>query len=147
MSKSRTTLGCFEIVSLPNLGVYEEFAKIDSGAYTGALHCSDIKVVRRGPDKRRVLKFTPLGDPKLSTETDRFITTSVRSASGHLQKRHIVETEIVIQGITYPMRIGLSDRSEMKRSILIGRRFLRKNNMLVDVRINEEYDDEGENTK
>lgn len=147
MSKSRPTVGCFEFVSLPGLGVHDECAKIDSGAYTGALHCSDIKVVRRGTDKKRILKFTPLGDPQLATETEMFTTTSVRSASGHLQKRHVIETEIVVQGISYPMRIGLSDRSEMKRSILIGRRFLRKHNMLVDVRINEEYDDEGENTK
>lgn len=144
---SGKTLGCFEVVSLPGLGVSDQFAKIDSGAYSGALHCSGIKVVRRGPDKRRILKFTPLGDPDLATETETFLETSVRSASGHLQKRYIIDTEVIIQGSAYPIRIGLSDRSEMKRPILIGRRFLRENNMLVDVRINEEYDDEGENTK
>jgi hypothetical protein len=52
-----------------------------------------------------------------------------------------------VQGKVYPIRIGLSDRSDMKRSVLIGRRFLRENDMLVDVRVHDEYDDEGENTR
>jgi hypothetical protein len=138
------TLGCLECVSLPKLGVRKQWAKIDTGAYSGALHCSDIKVVRRGLVRKRYLKFTPLGDPKLATETDTFIKTWVRSASGHKATRYLIDTKIEVQGAIYPVRIGLSDRSEMKRPILLGRRFIRENNMLVDVRINQEEDDEGE---
>lgn len=140
-------IGCFENVSLPELKVSNELAKIDTGAFSGALHCTDIKVVRRGLVRKRILKFVPLGDPELATETDTFIKTYVRSATGHRVKRFIIDTTIEIQGQVYPIRIGLSDRSDMKRSVLIGRRFLRDNNLLVDVRINQEYDDEGENSK
>ena len=138
------TLGCLEPVSLPQLGVAEVFAKVDTGAFSGALHCTDIKVVRRGVVRKRYLKFTPLGNQKLATETDTFMKTYVRSATGHRIKRYIVDTQIIIQGRTYPIRIGLSDRSDLKRPVLIGRRFLRENSMLVDVRINQELDDEGE---
>jgi hypothetical protein len=141
------TVGCFEPVDLPVLGVHAEIAKIDTGAYSGALHCTDIKVVRRGILRKRILKFTPLGDPKLATETDTFIKTYVRSATGHRIKRYIIDTTITIQKKTYPIRIGLSDRTDLKRSVLIGRRFLRRNNLLVDVRINQEHDDEGENSR
>jgi hypothetical protein len=35
----------------------------------------------------------------------------------------------------------------MKKQVLIGRRFLRENNMLVDVNLNTAYDDEGEITQ
>ncbi|HEX8182779.1 MAG TPA: RimK/LysX family protein [Candidatus Saccharimonadales bacterium] len=140
-------VGCFEPVDLPDLGVKSEIAKIDTGAYSGALHCTDIKIIRRGIVRKRILKFTPLGQSSLATETDVFVQTHVRSATGHRIKRYIVDTTIVIHGIKYPIRIGLADRSDLKRSVLIGRRFLRENNLLVDVRFNEELDDEGDNTR
>ena len=141
------TIGCFEKVSISSLGVNGVWAKIDTGAFSGALHCSDIRIVRRGDDRRRILKFTPLGRAKLATETDTFMSTYVRSATGHRVKRYIIDTTIEIVGNEYPIRIGLSDRDKMKRPVLIGRRFLRDNNIVVDVRINQEYDDEGENTR
>lgn len=147
LKRSSAIVGCFEYVSLPVLGVASELAKIDTGAYSGALHCTDVKIVRRGLIRKRILKFTPLGDPSLATETDKFIKTNVRSTSGHRLKRYIIDTTIEIQGKRYPIRIGISDRSDMKRNVLIGRRFLRENNMLVDVRINKEHDDEGENSR
>ncbi len=145
--RSRNTIGCLEPVSLPELGVYDVLAKIDTGAFSGALHCTDVKVVRKGPSKRRVLRFNPLGNPKLHYETDQFEETYVRSATGHRQKRFIITTNIKCGGRLYETKIGVSDRSDMKRPVLIGRRFLRENKLLVDVRINSELDDEGENTR
>jgi hypothetical protein len=147
MTDVRVTVGCLEHVGLPGLGIQKELAKIDTGAYSGALHCTDIRTVRRGLIRKRILKFTPLGDPALATETGKFIKTYVRSASGHRIKRYIIDTTIELQGKTYPIRIGLSDRTDLKRNVLIGRRFLRENNILVDVRVNQQYDDEGENTR
>jgi hypothetical protein len=146
-SNNSKVVGCLEMVSMPALGVSAELAKIDTGAFSGALHCTDVRVVRRGVIRKRILKFTPLGNPDLATETDEFIKTYVRSSTGHRIKRFIIDTTIVLQGQEYPIRIGLSDRSDLKRHVLIGRRFLRQNNLLVDVRINQEYDDEGENSR
>lgn len=145
MTNTTNTVGCFEYVDFPEFKISAELAKIDTGAYSGALHCTDIKIVRRGG--QRVLKFTPLGDVRLQQETANFMTTYVRSASGHRLLRRVVDTTIRLGGKEYAIRIGLSDRSDMKKQVLIGRRFLRDNNILVDVRLNAEYDDEGENTK
>lgn len=140
------TIGCFEVVSFQDLGVENEWAKIDTGAYSGALHCTDIKVYRRGLMRRRVLKFTPLGNPELATETTKFICSEVTSSNGAASKRYLIDTQVQIGGQTYPIRIGIADRSGLKRNILIGRRFLRVNNFLVDVRINQEHDDDGGNS-
>jgi hypothetical protein len=137
-------LGCLEIVQLPEYGVQNVLAKIDTGAYSGAIHCTNIKVVRRGIKREKVLQFVPLGEKQFAQETKDFQKTFVRSATGHRVTRYLVDTTIQLGNQTYPIRIGLADRSEMKRSILIGRRFLRENNLIVDVRINQEYDDEGE---
>lgn len=144
---TKVTVGCLEPVSIRGLGVIDVLAKVDTGAFSGALHCTDIKIVRRGIIRKRYLKFTPLGKPELATETDVFLKTRIRSATGHQVRRYLINTEIEIQGVRYPILIGLSDRSDMKREVLLGRRFLRENNILVDVRVNQELDDEGESTK
>jgi hypothetical protein len=144
---TETTVGCLEMVSFPELAIDETLAKIDTGAFSGALHCTDIHVVKRGADKRRILKFLPLGKPELAYETDQFEGTYVRSSTGHRVKRYLITTSMVINHHTYQMKIGLSDRADMKREVLIGRRFLRENDLLVDVRRHCELDDEGENTR
>lgn len=144
MNMSRTVVGSFEQVSLPELGLKGILAKVDTGAFSGAVHCTDIKVIRRGLTRKRILCFVPAGRPELATETDTFIKRYVRSATGHRVKRYLIQTTITIKGKSYPLEIGLSDRSDMKYPILLGRRFLREQNMLVDVGLNVQYDDEGE---
>lgn len=147
MKKRALILGSFEVVTLPQFNLSDVVAKIDTGAYSGAVHCTDIKVMRRGVMRKRILQFTPAGNPKLRTETDTFIKKYVRSSSGHRVARYLIPTEIIIAGQSYKAVIGISDRSDMKKQVLIGRRFLRENNMLVDVSLNTEYDDEGEITQ
>ena len=147
MLNRKKIIGCLEPVSFPELGVSNTLAKVDTGAFSGALHCTDIKVVRRGKHKQRVLKFTPVGNPALAQETTEFERAFVRSATGHRQRRYIITTTIECDGHVYTTQIGLSNRRDMKREVLLGRRFLRENNILVDVRINKELDDERESTK
>jgi hypothetical protein len=147
MSDNRLTLGSFECVSLPKVGLVDILAKVDTGAYSGAIHCTDIRVVRRGALRKPVLCFTPAGKTGLATETDKFVRKYVRSATGHRLRRYLIQTEITLKGKTYQAEIGLSDRSDMKYQVLLGRRFLRDNNMLVDVGLNAQYDDKGDTIK
>lgn len=147
MIRRKKIIGCLEYVGFPELGISSALAKVDTGAFSGSVHCTDIKVVRKGKNKERVLKFTPLGNKSLAQETTDFEETYVRSATGHRQKRFIIVTKITCGGKEYSTKIGLSDRSDMRREVLLGRRFLRENDIKVDVRINSELDDEGENTK
>lgn len=132
------TVGSFETVSFPALGINGSVAKIDTGAYSGAIGCRNIRLVRRGG--KRYLQFLPGRRSRKVYETEAFFVKTVRSSNGQKQKRYLIETEIRIRNQTYPVTIGLSDRSEMKYEILIGRKFLRENNFLVDVRLNQEYD-------
>jgi D-alanine-D-alanine ligase-like ATP-grasp enzyme len=139
---SKHTLGSFEKVSIPSLGIKDTIAKIDTGAYSGALSCSEAKVVRKGG--RKVLQFSPGLRSKKVYETDKFSQKHVRSSNGQRERRYLIETELVIGDRTYPVAITLSDRSDMKHEILIGRRFLREHNLLVDVTLNQEYDTDSE---
>lgn len=134
-----TIFGSFEHVSVPALGITDTIAKIDTGAYSGALHCSDIRLIRKS-DGEKVLRFTPSDNHNQPMEVATFTTKHVRSSSGHRVKRYVIEIEMVIHEKPYSMKIGLSNRSDMQREVLIGRRFLREHNILVDVRINQELD-------
>ena len=143
ISDTTITVGSFEYVSLPGLKMDNIVAKIDTGAYSGAIHCTDIQVVRRVTDNMKVLRFKPSNQHDNVFEFEHFKAVNVRSSSGHQIKRYLIETDIIIKHKQYTIRIGLTDRSDMQREVLIGRRFLRQHNMLVDVRINQELDNDG----
>lgn len=138
----RTTVGGFEKVSLPELGIKDWIAKIDTGAYSGAIGCGSIGLTKK--DGKKVLQFSPGKRSKKVYETDTFFVKKVKSSNGQQEKRFIIETNVQLQGKSYPMMISLSDRSDMKHEILIGRRFLREHNLIVDVSLNQEYDTDRE---
>lgn len=124
-------LGAFENVSFPEFNMPGIRAKIDTGAYTGALHCTKIAEVESPTGK--ILRFSPFDHPEVEIAKDDFVVRHVRSSNGDREKRYFINTEIIVQGVTYPIILSLANRSEMKWPVLIGRRFLRSNHFLVDV--------------
>jgi len=140
--QSTPIFGIIEHAIFPELGIDDVPVKIDTGAYSGALHCASIEVARNAAGQK-VLRFTPIHDQAKTVELTRFLRAQVRSSNGHLSDRYLIDTPVLIQGRQYTIRIGLSDRSTMKTDVLIGRRFLRQNGILVDVRINQDEDDDG----
>ena len=138
--ESNQIFGSFEFVNMPLFGISNTVAKIDTGAYSGALHCSEICEYTRKSDGKKVLKFTPFNETPNSVELIKYVKSYVRSSTGHRIRRYLFDTNIVIKDKKYSIRIGLSDRSDMNYEVLIGRRFLRENNILVDTRINQELD-------
>lgn len=135
---NRVIVGGIEPVSLPQLGVSEVLAKVDTGAWSGALHCTHIRVI---DDE---LSFWPLGLKELKTRIRDFEVVNVRSANGQEAKRYLIPVEIIVGGVSYESVIGLNNRSRMSREMLLGRRFLIENNIMVDVARTKELDSEAE---
>jgi hypothetical protein len=125
----KNIIGTFEQVGFPEFHNDTVTAKIDTGAYTGAIHCSSIE--ERHVEDGKVLVFSPLGTDK-TVQKDEFIIKYVRSSNGKRQKRYFIATHIVINDTVYDITLSLANRSEMKWPVLIGRRFLKKYNFLVD---------------
>lgn len=135
-------LGIIEPIEFPGLGVSRVLAKIDTGAYSGALHCESIEEVKDENGKKH-LKIVPIDPTYPPVLISRYAKVVARSSTGHMEQRYIATLDVVIKGKKYDIRIGLTRRTMMNVKVLVGRRFLRKNNMLVDVTINQELDTDG----
>ncbi len=134
-------VGAFEPVILPELGSTKYLAKVDTGAYRGAVHVDEIIMTEAGD------AIVELSGQKFSFSADRIKNVWVKSASGHRSSRVVVTTPVVVQGKTYQTWVGLTNRQKMKFPMLIGRYFLRENNILVDVNRNNQYDTDGRRSK
>lgn len=129
-------VGRYEHVSIPKLGLDGLVAKVDTGAYSGALHCSRI-VERQRKDGTRVLvvdvldpSYGPLFRPKL--RFSKYTRKKVRSSNGAIQMRYTVKLPFQLGPLLYRATITLANRSEMRAPILLGRKFLSRR-FVVDV--------------
>lgn len=131
----KTTVGRKELVDFPLLGLKAIEAKIDTGAYSTALHAH--KIWTELIDGREVLHFELLdpGNPAYQDvilTTARFYRKNVRSSNGRIEKRFIIKTTIVLGGKKRKTDVSLTNREKMRFPVLIGRKVL-KNGFLVDV--------------
>ncbi|HCX22583.1 MAG: ATP-dependent zinc protease [Flammeovirgaceae bacterium] len=129
--REKKVIGRSDKVDLPDLGIMEANAKVDTGAYTSSIHCKKIKI------NEGILSFQLPTEIEGKSVVKKFQTRdyyqkSIKSSNGESQKRYIIKTHIVIFGKSYLAEFSLSDRSLMKNPILLGRKLL-KDRFLVDV--------------
>lgn len=129
------TIGRALQVNLPLLGIEALPAKVDTGAFNGALHASRIREVT---DKQGVkhLRFSPLGSRGHTIEIDTYHKRRVKSSNGLTDTRYAIDTDVKIMDQTYPITLTLTNRRLMRYQMLIGRSFLRLHGFLVDVNHN-----------
>lgn len=135
MEGLRQIIGRFDRIDLPDFGAINIGAKIDTGAYSSAIHCSNIKLYKK--KGKRYISFHILDSHIPVIEHRRYITSrfrkkKVRSSSGHVEKRYFIETYIILFGEKLLVEFSLSDRENMRFPVLLGRKML-KNRFLVDV--------------
>lgn len=128
-------IGRTELVDVPAWDLFELNAKIDTGAYTSSLHCHHIESYEK--DDEQMVRFNLL-DPSHEIYNDKLFelpvykTKNVKSSNGQTEERIIVRTDIVLAGQKLRAELSLTDRSEMRYPLLIGRKLL-KGHFLVDV--------------
>lgn len=124
ISQTPLVVGWKEWAALPRIGVKRIQAKLDSGAWTSALHAPRIVVFQKNdiawvnfaldddvPGEADYLPHTA----KLSDVRD------VKSSSGHVERRYLIETVLRLANVEWPIDVTLTDRSDMKTPLLIGR--------------------------
>jgi hypothetical protein len=125
-------LGRYDRVDLPDLGLHNIHAKIDTGAYTCSLHCHKAEVVNGH------LEFILLDEEHPEFTGMKFIFNTfekrdIKNSFGEIERRYIIVTSIKIFDEEITTEFSLSNRGSLKFPILIGRKILR-DRFLIDVK-------------
>lgn len=119
---------------MPELGVKEIKAKVDTGADNSSLHAFDIE--RYTEDDTEMVRFVvhPHQRKKKPTVscTARVVgERMVKNPGGRIERRPIIRTKLIVAGQEIEALVNLTTRDEMTFRMLLGRRTVRKN-FLVD---------------
>ena len=135
-------VGRTDKADFPELSLEEIDVKIDSGAFTSSIHCSNINEFRINNES--LIKFTLL-DPEHSFYNDKefssknYTSKMVKSSNGISEKRFMIQTEIMIFNTKFPIYLTLSERKDMKFPVLLGRKFLNKKFVIDTAKKNLSY--------
>jgi hypothetical protein len=130
----RPVIGWREWVQLPDLGVFEIKAKVDTGAATSSLHA--FRLERFEKDGLLFVRFEihprqRSRRPSIECESPIVRETAVRNPGGRTELRPVIASTLVIAGQSVEALINLTGRDEMGYRMLLGRRTLR-NRFVVD---------------
>jgi len=125
--KKKIIIGRKDKANFPELGLKDIDIKMDTGAYTSAIHCH--KIEKKEKEGKEVVVFTLLDPSHIQYSEQEFSTAkyhekSIKNSFGNSEKRFVIETIILLFGKQYPIELSLSERGGMKFPILIGRKFL-----------------------
>jgi len=134
MSKSLSIIGWRERVALPDLGISQIKAKIDTGARSSALHAFDVETFLRDGKTMVRFKVHPYQRDThrtVSAEAELIDQRQVRNSGGHAQLRPVIQTMVELNGERWLIELTLTNRDVMGFRMLLGRQAVRKR-FLVD---------------
>jgi len=132
----KRVIGRREFVDFPYLHIKNTEAKIDTGAFSSAIHCEEIKLVTE--NGKTYLSFCLpsefySGNKTQYHKTDQFKQKKIKNSFGEAEDRYVIRTQIHIGHKTIMADFSLSDRKSMRYAILIGRKAI-KGKFIIDVK-------------
>lgn len=129
-----STIGWREWARLPGLGGAIVKAKVDTGARTSSLHAFDLRELERGSETWIGFDFHPRQRDEgavVHAEARLVDRRRVTASNGESELRPVVETDLELDGVRFPIELTLTRRDAMGFRMLIGRHALR-GRFLVD---------------
>ena len=122
--RKKRVVGWREHAALPDLKIKQVIAKIDTGASLSSIDASDIKIKKK--NKKEIVHFKVMkrNNTVKKTSAELFGYKRIRSSDGDVEKRPVIKTELLIDGITKRIELTLTDRGSMDYTMLIGRKAL-----------------------
>jgi hypothetical protein len=132
--KHKPTLGWREWVALPELGIENIKAKVDTGARTSALHAFYLQPFTR--DDRTWVRFgihPQQRSDSVEVHCEAPVTDrrTVTDSGGHSEERYVITTLVTLGDQPVEMEMTLTDRENMRFRMLLGRTAIR-GHFLVD---------------
>ena len=123
MSKKKLIIGRTDRADFPKLEIENLDIKIDTGAYTSSINCTDIF------EENGILIATLLDEAHeqyhgKQMKFEEYEITSVRSSNGTSELRYEVQANIRLFSKLWKISLTLSNREQMRYPVLIGRKFL-----------------------
>lgn len=122
-------VGLREWIALPELGLTEVRAKIDTGARTSALHASHIEEFIQQDE--RWVRFHA-GFSKVPAVAKVVACKKIKSSNGQVQERYVISTLLRLGSYQAPAQFTLTCRKSMRHSVLLGCRALTEGKWLVN---------------
>lgn len=119
---------------MPDLGVDEIKAKVDTGADNSSLHAFNIERFEENGVEMVRFEIHPRQRkrrPSIECVAEVVGERKVKNPGGRSQMRPVIHTRLVIAGKEIEARVNLTTRDEMTFRMLLGRRTVRKK-FLVD---------------
>lgn len=135
MAKELKEIGWREEIQIPELTNRKIKAKIDTGARTSALHVTNVKISKKGRSRYVCFKVHPDQDsshPAYTCEAKVVEMRKVKSSTGHITDRPVIEVEMKLGTETFVTELTLVNRDMMGFRMLLGRKAL-KNRFIVNV--------------
>ena len=135
---AKRLLGRRERIDLPALNLRGVVAKVDTGAYTSAIHCADLHLKPDPATGQPVLHVRLLNPEHPDTDGQplafrEFAQRDIRSSNGEVQARYVIRTIVRLYGQDLTAEFSLADRSDLRYPVLLGRTLLRQGRFVVDV--------------
>ena len=134
-STTKTVIGRYDKIDLPEMNLWDIDAKIDTGADGSAIHCHHIEIVKK--KGKKLLHFILLDPTHPNYDNKSFYfedykQRSIKNSFGDSEKRFVIKTPIVIFEKETLTEFSLSYRGNLSFPILLGRKFLYRK-FVVDV--------------
>ena len=128
------TFGWREWVALNDLNLPTIKAKIDTGARTSALHAFELEPILENGVER--IKFKIHASHKNNDAVTECVANivdqrDIKNSGGQLETRWVIESNLTVGTLTWPIELTLTSRKDMKFRMLIGRSAM-KNRIVVD---------------
>lgn len=125
---AKEVIGWREWVQLPDLGVFETKAKVDTGADSSSLHAFNVQRFEKDGEDYVRFEVHPKQrsrKPTIQCEAPLAMDKKVKNPGGRSELRPVIRTKIVVAGVELDALVNLTSRDEMGFRMLLGRRTVR----------------------